>query len=183
MRGECPKNKNCLLEGWSLVVQASAARWVFWEPICISVPAGVVRGLRSALVNLFLKTLSMHLPFACGWFTWTMFDSTFVTCWGEMQQKRLLCYKQLTKKLLWVKHKFTHGFLVLNEAKCRLTISLILGCPSIRWTAENVVRTPLSDYWWTCGVDWGVVELSANFIWRFGHEISFSKNCASFADT
>ena len=36
------KNQNYLLEGGPLVVQATPARWVFWKPICVSVPAGIV---------------------------------------------------------------------------------------------------------------------------------------------
>lgn len=44
-KGVSHQNRNYLLECRTLVVQASTTRWVFWEPICISVPAGTaVRG-------------------------------------------------------------------------------------------------------------------------------------------
>ena len=36
------KNKNYLLEGGPFVARASPTRWVFQEPICIIVPAGIV---------------------------------------------------------------------------------------------------------------------------------------------
>ena len=72
MWGDAPKTKNCLLESWPLVVQASPARWVFWEPICISGPPGtVVRGCLW-LQWIFLKTLSTHLPIS--W--WVVYECT-----------------------------------------------------------------------------------------------------------
>ena len=45
VRGGTPQNRNDLLEGGPLVVQAFPTRLVFQDPICVSVPAaGVVRG-------------------------------------------------------------------------------------------------------------------------------------------
>ena len=41
IQGRTPKNWNYLLEGRPLV-QASPTKRVFWEPVCISVPAGIV---------------------------------------------------------------------------------------------------------------------------------------------
>ena len=40
--GSPQKTQNFLLLGEPLVVQASPTKWVFWEPICITVRAGIV---------------------------------------------------------------------------------------------------------------------------------------------
>ena len=55
-------NSDYLLEGGPIVVQASPTRWVFQEPICISVPAGVVVRGCIWLPWFFFKILSVHLP-------------------------------------------------------------------------------------------------------------------------
>ena len=73
MSGDPLKN-SYLLEGRSLVIQASQAKWVFYECICISVPAGiVVRGCIqlqwisfedsfNAWAHFMMDDLRGHLP-------------------------------------------------------------------------------------------------------------------------
>ena len=68
-----PNPQNYLLEVRPLVVQASPARWVFQEPICISVPAGeVVRGCIQLKWIFFFWRLSVCLPVS--W--WVIYECT-----------------------------------------------------------------------------------------------------------
>ena len=69
-----PPKQNYLLEGGLLVVQAFPTSWVFWEPVCISVPAGiVVRGCiwlqwifleesSNTFAHFMMGDLRAHLP-------------------------------------------------------------------------------------------------------------------------
>ena len=67
-RGGGPKkNQNYLLEGGTLVVQASPGKWVFEEPICIGRPPGIVVRGCVWLQWIFLKT-QCFCPFHHGWF-------------------------------------------------------------------------------------------------------------------
>ena len=61
-KGNSQKPWNYHLEGGPLVVQASLAGCIFWEPICISVPAAMV--VRSCIWVwwIFLKALSTCFP-------------------------------------------------------------------------------------------------------------------------
>ena len=72
MRGEPPQRNNYLLEGGPLVVQASSARWVFQEPICVSAPAGIVVRGCIWLQWIFFLRLSMRLPIS--W--WVIYERT-----------------------------------------------------------------------------------------------------------
>ena len=62
------KNWNCLREGVPPVVQASPTRWVFQEPICISVSC---KRLPSASASFFWRAFQCICPFHDGWFTST----------------------------------------------------------------------------------------------------------------
>ena len=66
MQGWIQKTQYYILAGGCLVVQASPAMLMFKEPICISVPAGIVVRGCAWLQWIFLKTISMHLPIS-GW--------------------------------------------------------------------------------------------------------------------
>ena len=59
--------KKHIYEGGPLVVHASHSRWEFSEPICISVPGGVVRGCVQ-LWWIFFENFQRVCPFHYGWF-------------------------------------------------------------------------------------------------------------------
>ena len=61
------KPQNYILEGGPLIVQASSARWVFYKPSCISVPAGlVVRGC------VWLQWIFLRTQCICPFHEWFM---------------------------------------------------------------------------------------------------------------
>ena len=84
-----PQKRNYLLEGGPLIIQASPTRWVFYEPICISVPAGgVVRGCIQlqwifledsfkAFAHFMMGDLQVYLPIPC----WVFSSSGAKTAW------------------------------------------------------------------------------------------------------
>ena len=59
--------KKHIYVGGPLVVHASHSRWEFSEPICISVPGGVVRGCVQ-LWWIFFENFQRVCPFHYGWF-------------------------------------------------------------------------------------------------------------------
>ena len=72
MRGNPRKTKITFWKMDSFVVQASPDRWVFWEPVWISVPAGIVVRGCIQFQWIILKILSMHLPIS--W--WVIYKHT-----------------------------------------------------------------------------------------------------------
>ena len=76
-----PQNPKLFLEGGFLVAQAFPTRWVFKEPVCISMPAGiVVRGcIRlqwrffedsfNMFAHFMMGDLQVHLPTLCWLFS------------------------------------------------------------------------------------------------------------------
>ena len=66
IQGKTPPKWMYLLEGRTIVAQASPTRWMFWEPICCSVPVGVV--VRGCIqLQWICCEFSTHLPISYWW--------------------------------------------------------------------------------------------------------------------
>ena len=82
--GGPPPNQNYCLEGRPLVVQAFPITWVFYEPICISVPAGIVVRGCIQFQQFFWRLFQHVCLFHYGWFMSTsahnfQIDQQFLT--------------------------------------------------------------------------------------------------------
>ena len=177
--GTLRENWNYLLMGGPFWIQASPATSVSEEPACITVLPGIVVKGCLWLQWIFFED-SMRLPIS--W--WVIYmnneqQQNFVSCWRKMWQKWFLCYRQLTKKRLWVKHRFMNGFLILNGAKCWLMITLLPGVlrPAGLKNVVRICQAILEDHHQT--IDELVELLSANFMWRFQHK-EFQQNLCLF---
>ena len=157
IRGRPKENKNYVLEGKPLIAQASPARWVFWEPICISVPAGVVVRGCMRLKGIFLEDsfnmfalimlgdLQAYLPTLC----WV-----FSSSWPKMAWP--LC---LTFPIHLISPK--QHFFVSPDEKSPQRETL---CQCGRSKTKNGRSTKRHQNWWVQKLFWAVKKVSIDIL-------------------